>query len=161
MLILGVDPGSRKTGYGVIESHQGKLSYVGSGCIRMDLSGDFTDRLKQIFVCLTEIVTEYRPDAGAIEDVFLKNNPNSAIKLGRAQGAAIAAMMQFDMPVQCYSAREVKKSVVSYGAASKEQVQYMVRILLNLSGTPQADAADALAIAICHANSRRSIIMPV
>ncbi len=153
MLILGVDPGSRKTGYGIIEQFQGKLSYVASGCIQMDLSGNFPDRLKQIFVSLTEIVTEYRPHTGAIEQVFLKNNPNSAIKLGRAQGAAIAAMMQFDMSVSEYSAREVKKAVASYGAATKEQIQYMVRTLLNLSGTPQADAADALAIAICHANS--------
>jgi crossover junction endodeoxyribonuclease RuvC len=158
MLILGVDPGSRITGYGLVRSTKGKLEYVASGCIRMNTKGEFNDRLKQIFIYLTEIAKEYHPDTAAIEQVFLKNNPNSAIKLGRAQGAAIAALVQFDISVAEYAAREIKKSVVSYGAATKEQVQYMVRTLLNLSGTPQADAADALAIAICHAYHQVPIV---
>jgi crossover junction endodeoxyribonuclease RuvC len=152
-LILGIDPGSRITGYGLIRSEKNQLHYVVSGCIRMNTEGSFNDRLKQIFTYLSEIVKEYRPDTAAIEQVFLKNNPNSAIKLGRAQGAAIAAIVQFDIEVAEYSARQVKQAVVSYGNATKEQVQYMVKTLLQLSGIPQADAADALAIAICHANS--------
>jgi len=152
-IILGIDPGSRITGYGIIECNQNNLKYITSGCIRIDTSGTFPDRLKQIFFDVTEIVKEYQPTHAAIEQVFLHHNPSSALKLGQARGAAICAITQFDITVGEYSARQIKQAVTAYGGAQKSQVQFMVKNLLNLSGLPQTDAADALAIAICHAHS--------
>lgn len=156
-IILGIDPGSRLTGYGIIRT-DGKLhSYVASGCIKVCLTSNISDRLQQIFRSLQEIVQTYTPHEAAIEQVFMHQNAGGALKLGQARGAAIVALANAAIPVAEYSARQVKQSVVGYGAAKKEQVQHMVRVLLNLSGVPQVDAADALAIALCHANSRHNL----
>lgn len=152
-IILGIDPGSRITGYGVIRIERSRHHYLASGCIRMkDVS--VASRLSQIFQGIRQITEEHQPHEVAIEQIFMHRNPNSALKLGQARGVAIVAASLHGVPIAEYSARQVKQSVVGYGAAEKVQVQHMVRTLLNLSGLPQADAADALAIALCHANSR-------
>ncbi|HDZ56261.1 MAG TPA: crossover junction endodeoxyribonuclease RuvC [Pseudomonas xinjiangensis] len=151
-LILGIDPGSRITGYGIVREQGGQCEYVTSGCIRLG-GGSFPERLKQIFENLTELIARYQPTVLSIEQVFLARNPDSALKLGQARGAAIVAAVHAGLEVHEYTARQVKQSVVGTGAADKTQVQHMVTQLLGLSGTPQADAADALAIALCHAHS--------
>jgi crossover junction endodeoxyribonuclease RuvC len=156
-LILGIDPGSRATGYGIIESVGNKLHYVDCGCIRPE-PGEHPQRLRDIFRALSGIIEQYSPQESAIEEVFLGKSVSSALKLGQARGAAIVACMQYDLPLAEYTARTVKQAVTGSGAADKLQVQHMVRILLGLKGKLQADAADALAIAICHANSRQSMI---
>lgn len=149
-VIIGIDPGSRRTGYGVIRLQGNRHIYLTSG--HLDVSSyPLAERLRQIFLGLQEIMQSYQPDEAAIEQVFMHENPGSALKLGQARGAAIVALA---MPVNEYSARQVKKSVVGNGAAKKEQVQFMVQRLLNLSGKLQADAADALAVALCHAHVR-------
>ena len=150
--MLGVDPGTRITGYGVVEAHRGRIVYVASGCVRTS-AGDMAPRLAEIYRGLCEVTAEYSPRDAAIEEVFLAKNPSSAIKLGQARGVAIAASVASDLEVYEYAARRVKQAVVGTGKASKEQVQHMVSTILSLSGTPQADAADALAIAICHVNT--------
>jgi crossover junction endodeoxyribonuclease RuvC len=149
-IILGIDPGSRITGYGVIQVMGNRHTYIASGCIRTQ-GTDMAPRLQQIFKNLSEIMVTYQPHEVAIEQVFMQKNVSSALKLGQARGAAIVAAG--DRPLSEYSARQVKLAVVGYGAAEKSQVQQMVKILLKLSGIPQADAADALAIALCHAQS--------
>ena len=154
--ILGIDPGSRITGFGVIQSDGKKHKYITSGCIRTK-SDNLPERLQQIFDGISEIMRTHQPCEAGIEQVFMHQNPNSALKLGQARGAAIVAMSIHTIPVGEYSARQVKQSVVGYGAAKKEQVQHMVRHILNLSSSPQEDAADALAIAICHANMREGL----
>jgi crossover junction endodeoxyribonuclease RuvC len=151
--ILGIDPGSRITGYGIIRVDGSRHVYVTSGCIRVR-EGELTVRLQQIFKGLQEVVQTYVPDEAAIEQVFFHRNAEAALKLGQARGAAIVALAATETPVAEYSARQIKQSVVGYGAAKKEQVQHMVRLLLNLTGIPQVDAADALAVALCHAQSR-------
>lgn len=157
MIILGIDPGSRITGYGVIARKQGKLVYLGSGCIRVK-SDVMADRLAQIFTGVGEVIRQFTPQQFAIEQVFMAKNPDSALKLGQARGAAIVAATQADLPVAEYSARQIKQAVVGKGSAEKTQVQHMVKHLLNLPGTPQADAADALAVALCHAHTEQSLI---
>lgn len=157
-LILGIDPGSRIAGYGVIRAVGNKLQYVASGCIRVDTSKDLAFRLKQINLCVTEIIDAYGPEEFAIEQVFMGKNVDSALKLGQARGVAIVAAAVKDIPVFEYAARSVKQAVTGKGSADKEQVQKMVQTLLKLPGTPQADAADALAIAICHANSTQNLV---
>ncbi|MDX5151797.1 MAG: crossover junction endodeoxyribonuclease RuvC [Acidiferrobacterales bacterium] len=152
MRILGIDPGSRFTGFGVIDTEGPRLSYHASGCIRIT-DTDLPDRLKTIFDGITEIVRLHSPDIVAIEKVFMARNADSALKLGQARGAAIAAVLQGEMPVAEYTALQIKQAVVGSGRAGKEQVQHMVRALLRLDGQPQADAADALACAICHAHT--------
>ena len=152
MRILGIDPGSRFTGFGVIDTEGPRLSYLASGCIRIT-DTSLPDRLKTIFDGMTEIVRLHRPDIIAIEKVFMARNADSALKLGQARGAAIAAVLQSDLPVAEYTALQIKQAVVGNGRAAKEQVQHMVRSLLRLDGQPQADAADALACAICHAHT--------
>lgn len=152
-IILGIDPGSCITGYGVIQSAESKLTYLASGCIKL-ANNPFSERLKKIFDGLQIILNEYKPTDVAIEQVFFHINPNAALKLGQARGAAIVAAAVSELSVSEYSARQVKQSVVGYGAANKQQVQHMVRLLLNLSDSPQADAADALAVAVCHAQSK-------
>ncbi|WP_339846913.1 crossover junction endodeoxyribonuclease RuvC [uncultured Halopseudomonas sp.] len=151
-LILGIDPGSRTTGYGIVREHAGRCEYVTSGCIRLG-GGPLPGRLKLIFEGLSELIKQYEPDILSIEQVFLARNPDSALKLGQARGAAIVAAVHTGMDVHEYTARQIKQSVVGTGAADKTQVQHMVTQLLGLSGTPQADAADALAAALCHAHS--------
>ena len=156
-LILGIDPGSRVTGYGIIESVGNKLQYVDCGCIRPE-PGEHPQRLRDIFRALSGIIEQYSPQESAIEEVFLGKSVSSALKLGQARGAAIVACMQYDLPLAEYPARTIKQAVTGSGAADKLQVQHMVQVLLGLKGKLQADAADALAIAICHANSRQSMI---
>jgi crossover junction endodeoxyribonuclease RuvC len=149
-IILGIDPGSRKTGYGLIQIVGSHSLHLASGC--MTLKGEsLAERLQQIFSGLREVITCYQPQEAAIEQVFMHENPNSALKLGQARGAALVAVT---IPVVEYSARLVKQAIVGYGAASKEQVQQMVKRILKLDLPLQADAADALAIALCHAHSR-------
>lgn len=157
MIILGIDPGSRLTGYGVVRQHGSKFDYIASGCIRMTL-GEMPDRLAQIFDGVREIIRQVQPDVFAIEQVFMARNPDSALKLGQARGAAIVAAKFAGLPVFEYSARQVKQSVVGTGAAAKEQVQHMVKTLLKLPASPQADAADALAVALCHGHTQQSLI---
>ncbi len=157
-IILGIDPGSRLTGFGVIEYQGSKLRYITSGCIRIDTSKDLAYRLKQIFDCVSQIISENHPDEFAIEQVFMGKNADSALKLGQARGSAIVAAANQDLPVSEYAARAVKQAVTGKGSAEKEQVQHMVQILLNLPGKPQEDAADALAIAITHAYSHFNLM---
>jgi len=158
-VILGIDPGSRITGYGVIKKEGRKLSYLGSGCIKAFTTnkeeGDnlFSDRLQTIFAGVSELIIQFKPELFAIEEVFMGVNPGGALKLGQARGAAIVAATSNGLSVGEYSARQIKQSVVGTGAADKTQVQHMVKSILNLPGTPQADAADALAVALCHAHS--------
>jgi len=154
MVILGIDPGSRKTGFGVIKSDGNKHEYIASGCIRITQQ-EFAKRLQQIFTNVTEIIKLYSPQQTAIEQVFMHTNANSALKLGQARGAAITALVNQELPVAEYSARQVKQAIVSYGAASKAQVAHMVKTLLKLKGNIQEDAADALAIALCHAHTMK------
>ena len=152
--ILGIDPGSRLTGFGVLDFVGDKPTYVASGTIRSP-DGSFPERLRKIFESVGEIVSEYRPAIVSIESVFMARNPGSALKLGHARSAALCATFAHDVEVFEYSPREIKLAVVGTGAATKEQVQHMVVSLLQLDGTPAADAADALAAAICHAHRRR------
>ncbi|KID58627.1 Holliday junction resolvase [Pseudoalteromonas luteoviolacea CPMOR-1] len=156
-VILGIDPGSRFTGYGVIEHHGAKFKYLGSGCIKVG-EHDFPTRLKMIFQGISQLIEQFSPDSFAIEQVFMAHNPDSALKLGQARGAAIVAATMQDVVVHEYSARQIKQAVVGTGGANKSQVQEMVKRILKLPGTPQADAADALAIAICHAHSEQNLI---
>lgn len=156
-IILGIDPGSRLTGYGVIRQHGGKFEYIASGCIRMTLT-EMPDRLKQIFDGVSQIIQQTQPTVFAIEQVFMARNPDSALKLGQARGAAIVAAKFAGLDVYEYSARQVKQSVVGTGAAAKEQVQHMVKSLLKLPANPQADAADALAVALCHGHTQQSLL---
>ncbi|NNM59419.1 MAG: crossover junction endodeoxyribonuclease RuvC [Legionellales bacterium] len=151
-IIIGIDPGSRITGYGIIQIRQRKAFYLGSGCIRVEAL-PHAYRLKQIFTSIVQLIEQFHPTQAAVEQIFMHKNPNSAIKLGQARGAALTALALADLDVAEYTPRRVKQSVVGYGAAEKAQVQHMVRVLLSLSGLPQADAADALAIALCHANT--------
>lgn len=156
-VIIGIDPGSRRTGYGIIRIQGNRHIYLSSGYIDLR-SYSVCERLRQIYINLQKIITSFQPQEAAIEQVFMHENPNSALKLGQARGAAIVAL---DMPVTEYSARQVKKSVVGNGAANKEQVQFMVKRLLNLTDAIQADAADALAVALCHAHGRNyRLLMP-
>jgi len=156
-LILGVDPGSRKTGFGVIRLLGNKASYVTSGVIRVPETS-LPERLKVIFDAVTQILEQHSPDAVAVEQIFMAKNASSALKLGQARGAAITAAVARNLPVYEYEARKVKQSVVGKGGADKIQVQHMVKTLLHLSGTPQEDAADALAVALCHANTQENLI---
>ncbi|MEZ5549333.1 MAG: crossover junction endodeoxyribonuclease RuvC [Pseudomonadales bacterium] len=152
--LIGIDPGSRLTGYGVIDVGRGGLVYVASGCIRTP-TGPMPERLAEIYRAMSSLILEHQPAELAIEEVFLAKNPASALKLGQARGVAIAAGVAHGLQIHEYAARRVKQNIVGSGRASKEQVQHMVRVLLDLPGAPQADAADALAIAICHVNTRR------
>jgi crossover junction endodeoxyribonuclease RuvC len=156
-LILGIDPGSRITGYGLINVVGSRQEYVASGCIR--IKGDhLPDRLQQIFESVVELITLYSPQQMAIEKVFMARNADSALKLGQARGAAIVAGATQGLPVAEYAARAVKQAVVGKGSAEKAQVQHMVSSILRLPGLPQEDAADALAIALCHAYTQQGQI---
>lgn len=156
--ILGIDPGSQRTGIGIIDvDASGKGTHVFHTAIQLLDNETFHLRLKQIFDELSDIITTWKPDEVAIEKVFMARNPDSALKLGQARGAAICAVVTRNLALTEYAAKEVKQAVVGGGGADKTQVQHMVRILLNLSGKLQADAADALAIALTHAHTRSSI----
>lgn len=150
--ILGIDPGLRVTGFGVIEQEGSQLHYVASGCIRSNDQETLPLRIATLFKGISEVVATYRPDEAAVEIVFVNVNPQSTLLLGQARGAALSALVHGGLPVAEYTALQVKQAVVGHGKAAKEQVQHMVVRLLNLPGTPAADAADALACAICHAH---------
>jgi len=156
-LILGIDPGSRKTGFGIINHVSGRSEYVTSGIIRLT-DGELAARLRVIFNSVTELVERHCPQELAVEQVFMARSADSALKLGQARGAAIVACVARDMPVAEYSARQIKQSVVGTGAADKAQVQHMVSVLLDLPALPPEDAADALAAALCHAHTRQSLV---
>lgn len=153
--VIGIDPGSRVTGYGVIDSGPGGLYFVACGTIKTTVKAPLSHRLNEIFDGINEVIRLHEPVVAAVEDVFLANNPRSALKLGHARGAAVVAVTQNGLAVHDYSPRMVKQAVVGYGHAAKSQVQHMVQVLLALSGAPSSDAADALAVAICHANQFR------
>lgn len=160
-LIIGIDPGSRMTGYGIIRTQSERLTFLDAGTIRTD-SMDMPVRIGQIFAGICRIVQHYQkysddPIHAAIEQVFMATNPDSALKLGQARGAAIAALTACHLSVSEYTARQIKQAVCGYGAADKEQVSAMVCRLLALDVVPQADAADGLACAICHAHSSHSM----
>ena len=150
--ILGIDPGSRRTGYGVIDVAGSRIAYVSSGIIRLP-EKSLPDRLKIIFDGVSEIIEQYKPQQMGIEEVFFAKDPRAALKLGQARGAAISAAVIKKLPVYEYTALQVKKSVVGSGHAKKEQVQEMVKRFLKLPELPQADSAYALACAMCHAHA--------
>ena len=152
--ILGIDPGSQTTGFGIIDVCGSTARPVEWGGIKTH--GDHSARLRDIFVALGRIVNEYRPAEVAIERVFLHRNADSALKLGQARAAALCATFEADVPIHEYSARHIKKAVVGSGGAEKAQVQRMVGLMLGIRADIQADAADALAAALCHAHARRA-----
>ncbi len=151
--ILGIDPGSHITGFGLIDVTGAKMVHVASGCVRTD-PGELPGRLRQIFEGIRAVVAEYGPAEVAVERAFVAHNADSALKLGHARGAAICATLEDRLPVFEYSPREVKKAIVGSGAAAKEQVQHMIRALLSIQEALAADAADALGVAVCHAHVR-------
>jgi crossover junction endodeoxyribonuclease RuvC len=156
--ILGIDPGSRVTGYGIIQSDGHRHRYITSGVIKIT-QDTIAAKLTQIFHNLSEIIQQYLPEETAIEQVFMSANANSALKLGHARGAAILAVGTHYLPVAEYAPRAIKQAVVGYGAADKGQVQQMIKLLLNLHSMPLTDEADALAVAICHAHSRNNLLL--
>jgi crossover junction endodeoxyribonuclease RuvC len=152
--ILGIDPGLKVTGFGIIEQEGARLAYVASGCVKSG-EGGLPERLRAILEGLNEIIAAHGPAQVAIEKVFVNANPQSTLALGQARGTAICAAVLAGLPVAEYTALQVKQSVVGNGHARKEQVQHMVTHLLGLPGAPGSDAADALACAICHAHGAR------
>lgn len=152
MNILGIDPGSMRTGFGIIKANKLKLSYVASGCIVT--SGDFNDKILTIFDGIVNITKKYDVDVAVVERIFMRPdrpNPDSAIKLGHARGAIISALGANNIKIVEYSPNQIKKSVVGKGHADKEMVLFMIQTLLNLSKKPKKDASDAIAAAVCHA----------
>ena len=154
--VLGIDPGSQRTGFGVLDATGSRLRYVASGVIRTSQT-DFAARLCEIFRCMQTVVAQYQPQQIAIEKVFVNRNPDSALKLGQARGAAICGTADANAEVFEYATRQIKQAVVGSGSAEKAQVQLMMRTLLKLDGPVAVDAADALAAAVCHALRARSI----
>ncbi|MDY0042905.1 MAG: crossover junction endodeoxyribonuclease RuvC [Desulforhabdus sp.] len=153
---IGIDPGSRNTGYGVVEGDGSRLQHVLNGNVRMSGNLPFPERLRIIYQELTAVISDCRPDCMAIEDVFIAKNVKSALKLGQARGAAILAGINAGLPIFEYSPLEIKQSVVGYGKASKEQVAEMIQYLFRLREPLNPNAADALATAICHLNTSSS-----
>jgi crossover junction endodeoxyribonuclease RuvC len=157
--VLGIDPGSRITGYGVVERQGSRLCYVASGCIRTG-RGEMYQRLAAIHAGITTLLDEYQPQEIAVEQVFVARNPASALTLGQARGIALAVAVARQLPITDYASRRVKQAVTGAGGATKAQIQHMVMRLLGLSAAPATDAADALAIAICHINTRGRGALP-
>ena len=155
--ILGVDPGLRVTGFGLLTRVGSQLGYVASGCIRTDETESLPERLRTILDGLREVIATHQPTQVAVEKVFVNVNPQSTLLLGQARGAAICAAVLHALPVAEYTALQIKQAVVGNGHADKDQVQHMVRRLLALPGDPRADAADALACAICHAHGGQGL----
>ena len=155
MRILGIDPGLRTTGFGVLDAEGPRLRYVASGVIQTGSAaqGNLPARLKLLFDGITEVAARYQPDTAAVEIVFVNVNPQSTLLLGQARGAALTALVNANLPVAEYTALQMKKAVVGHGRAAKAQVQEMVRRLLELPGLPGTDAADALGLAITHAHA--------
>lgn len=153
--ILGIDPGSQCTGYGIIQaSHLTQPAYLAHGHIRTR-GNDAGQRLWQIYQGLVEVIQTHQPHEVAIEQIFMKDNPQTALKLGQARGAAMVAAAGYALSLSEYTPRQVKQAIVGYGAAAKAQVQQMIKILLKMPESPQADAADALAIALCHCHHQQ------
>ncbi len=155
MLVLGVDPGSKVTGYGLVEKKDDKMVCIDSGHIRLPDKTPFYDRIHKIFKGMAEIMNRCRPQEMAIEDVFYAKNIKTALRLGHARGAVLIAAAECQIPIFEYTPLEIKKSVVGYGRAGKEQVRAMVQVILKLKSQPDLDASDALATAICHLNWSR------
>lgn len=153
-IILGIDPGSRITGYGLIEIAGKTPRFISCGTVPCKDS-DLATRLHKIQRTLCELIQEFKPNEAAVEQVFTLINPQSALKLGQARGAALSAIGQYALPCFEYSAKQVKRAVVGYGGASKQQIQLMIKSLLKLNQSPSADAADALAIALCHIHTQQ------
>lgn len=153
MRVLGIDPGSRITGYGIVEKNGNKLIHIDNGAIFTAPENALPEKLKSIFDGLNQVIEEYKPDEVAVENIFFSTNVQSALKLGQARGAAIVAAVNAGLPVSEYSALQVKQAVVGEGKADKTQVQKMLKALLGLPEVAQADASDALAVAVCHINS--------
>ena len=153
-LILGIDPGSIKTGFGIIEATGSRHRHVASGVLHLPTQQTLAERLKVLFDKLSAVIDQHAPQQLAVEQVFIAKSAASALKLGQARGAIIVACAQQGLALNEYSARQVKQAVVGTGAATKEQVQYMVKMLLGLSTPPQEDEADALAVALCHTNNQ-------
>jgi len=156
-VILGIDPGSRKTGFGVIDFQRGKSRYITSGIIRLPVDEPLAPRLGVLFTALNQLVDEFAPEQLSIEQVFVAHGADAALKLGQARGAAMVACVQRGLSVHEYSARQIKQSVVGSGSAAKAQVQHMVKVLLQLPAAPKEDAADALAAALCHAHTQQTM----
>ena len=162
MIILGIDPGSRITGFGIIDNQADRIAYIASGKIRVD-GDNLPARLGYIFAAVNDVIREHQPNQVSIENVFMSRNADSALKLGQARGAAICAAHQAGLEIAEYAPREIKQALVGTGAADKQQVQHMVKRLLGIQQELQADEADGLAIAICHAQfhaSQRSSGIP-
>ena len=157
-ITLGIDPGSRVTGFGVIEIGNGRASYLASGCIRTTLTASVGVRLKEIHEGLTQLIDEHRPNQVAIEKIFMARSADSALKLGQARGVALLAAASAGLPIAEYEAKKIKQAIVGSGAATKAQIQHMVEVLLSLQGRPQQDAADALAIALCHVHTSGQLL---
>ena len=156
-VILGIDPGSRVTGFGVIRCRGATSTYISSGCIRATLSASAATRLHEIYNGLQELIDRHQPQHIAIERIFMARSAESALKLGQARGVGLLVAAQADVPIFEYEAKKIKQAVVGSGGARKAQVQHMVQVLLGLEGKPQEDAADALAIALCHAQTQSNL----
>lgn len=156
MKVLGIDPGTRVVGYGVVETRGSRLAHVSHGVIRAKLGGAYAERLRSIFEGLTRVLAAEKPDVAAVEEAFHGKSAQSALRMGEGRGVAIVSVAMSSLPLFEYTPAEVKKAVVGNGRAHKSQVQEMVRVLLGLSEAPTPeDAADALAVAICHCNRAR------
>ncbi len=155
--ILGIDPGSLHTGYGLIDMDGNRAVHVAHGQITTQ-AGELSDKLRQIFRGISSAISEFEPDECAVEKVFMYRNADSALKLGQSRGAAITVCAERNLPVFEYTANQVKQATVGKGHAEKAQVQYMVKVLLCLASIPQSDAADALAVALCHGHSRENLL---
>jgi crossover junction endodeoxyribonuclease RuvC len=155
--VIGIDPGTRKMGYGIVESSGSRLIHIDNGAISTSSKAPLAERLKDIYDGISQIIEEYRPDAVSIEDIFYSKNVKSAMKLAHARGVAILAGANKDLDIFEYTPTAIKSAVVGFGRAEKKQVQQMVKTLLNLPEVPQEDAADALAAAICHINTAGTI----
>ena len=156
-LILGIDPGSRVTGYGLINAVGNKLEYVHCGCVQTS-QDSHAQRLIEIYRGISEVIEQYSPQQAAIEEVFVGRSAASALKLGQARGSAIVACLCHELPLFEYSPRKIKQAVVGAGSAEKQQVQHMVKALLRISDKLPEDASDALGVAICHANTQASLV---
>jgi crossover junction endodeoxyribonuclease RuvC len=156
-LIIGIDPGSRKCGYGLIDVVGSELRYVASGTIRVETLA-FPDRLHAIFATLCDVIADYSPTVAAVEEVFVGKSMSSALKLGQARGAVMVACSSKGLSIHEYAARKVKQALVGNGNADKAQMQHMVKQILKLSALPKEDAADALSVAVCHAHTQRTLI---
>ena len=157
MLIMGIDPGLRFNGWGIVEFSNNQFRHIANGTLKISQTGTLPERLAEIYKKITEVLQQYKPDEVAVEEVFVNVNPNSTLKLGQARGVAILTPALLGIPVFEYSPNLIKKSVVGVGHATKEQIQMMVGVLLNKPQIDSEHSGDALAMAICHAHNRKKI----